>query len=165
MQTILFKNTIIIIVGYKWKRSHIGELLCLRKTNNTLQLPVFFFSFFFLLFWQPYPGFRNCKSAFLILKMADWGGEFSFFQDIYVRIDIRIDISISIRSMTTKFGKQVHVGELTQMRLIEVTNLEQLLPIMLLYPLVTWPFEITWQTINTISPLPQCLWQPNLAGW
>ena len=66
-----------------------------------------------------------------------------FFQDIYVRTDIRIDISISIRSMTTKFGKQVHVGELTQMRLIEVTNLEQLLPIMLLYPLVTWPFEIT----------------------
>ena len=52
--------------------------------------------------------------------MADRGGEFSFFQDIYVRTDIRIDISISIRFMTTKFGKQVHVGELTQMSLIEV---------------------------------------------
>ena len=36
---------------------------------------------------------------------------------IHVRIDIRIDISISIQLMTTKLGKQVHLQELTQMRL------------------------------------------------
>ena len=51
--------------------------------------------------------------------MADRGEEFSFFQDIHVRIDIRIDISISIRPMTTKFGKQLHLQDLTQMRLIQ----------------------------------------------
>ena len=47
--------------------------------------------------------------------MADRGGEFSFFQGIYVRIDIRIGISISIRPMTTKFRKQ----DLIQMRLFK----------------------------------------------
>ena len=60
--------------------------------------------------------------------MADRGEEFSFFQDIHVRIDIRIDISISIRPMTTKFGKQLHLQDLTQMRLIQkvlVTSLFQ----------------------------------------
>ena len=46
--------------------------------------------------------------------MADRGGEFSFFQGIHVRIDI----SISVRPMITKFGKQVHLQDLTQMRLI-----------------------------------------------
>ena len=59
--------------------------------------------------------------------MADQGGEFSFFQDIHVRIDLRSDISISIRPMTTKFGKQVHQQE-TQMRLIKqvlMTSLHQ----------------------------------------
>ena len=37
--------------------------------------------------------------------MVDRCDEFSFFQDIHVRIDISIDISISIRPMTIKFGK------------------------------------------------------------
>ena len=45
--------------------------------------------------------------------MADRGGEFRFFQGIHVRIDIRIDISISIRPMTNKFDKQIHLRELT----------------------------------------------------
>ena len=41
--------------------------------------------------------------------MADRGAEFSFFQGIHVRIGVRIGISISIRHMITKFGKQVHL--------------------------------------------------------
>ena len=41
--------------------------------------------------------------------MVDLGGEFSFFQGIYVRIDLRIDIFISVRPKTTKFGEQVHL--------------------------------------------------------
>ena len=60
--------------------------------------------------------------------MEDRGGEFSFFQGIYVRFDIRIGISISVRPMTTKFGKQVHLQDLTQMILIKqvlVTSLLQ----------------------------------------
>ena len=50
--------------------------------------------------------------------MADLGGEFRFFQGILEKIDMRIDISISIRPMTTKFGEQLHLQDLTQMRLI-----------------------------------------------
>ena len=60
--------------------------------------------------------------------MADRGSEFNFFHDIHVRIDIRIDITISIRPMTTKFGKQVHLQDLNQMILIKqglVTSLCQ----------------------------------------
>ena len=57
--------------------------------------------------------------------MADGGVEFSFFQGIFVRIDIRIDISISIKLMIPKFGKQVHLLDFNQVRLINyvlVTN-------------------------------------------
>ena len=54
-----------------------------------------------------------------ILKMVDQSGACNFFQGIHVRTDIRNDISIAIRPMTTKFGKHVHQGELTQMRLIK----------------------------------------------
>ena len=60
--------------------------------------------------------------------MAHRGSEFNFFQDIYVRIDIRIDSSISIRPMNTKFDKQVYLQDLPQMRLIKqvlVTSLRQ----------------------------------------
>ena len=53
------------------------------------------------------------------LNMVDWGCEFSFFQGIHVGSDIRIDISISRRPMATKFGKHIHLEELTQMRLIK----------------------------------------------
>ena len=46
--------------------------------------------------------------------MADRGCELSFFQYIH----LRSDISISMRPKITKFGKQVHLQDLTQMRLI-----------------------------------------------
>ena len=49
--------------------------------------------------------------------MADSGGDFTFFQD--VKIDIGIGISISIRPMTTKFDKLVHLQDLTQIRPIK----------------------------------------------
>ena len=51
--------------------------------------------------------------------MVDRGGEFSFFRGIYVRTDILIDISISMKPRTTKSDKQLHLGELTQMKLIK----------------------------------------------
>ena len=44
-----------------------------------------------------------------------------------------------------------------------VTIQEPLLLIMLLYPLVTWSCEITWQTKIITSPLPRYLRPPNLA--
>ena len=49
---------------------------------------------------------------------------------IHVRTNIRIDISISLLLMATKFGKQPHPGELTQTELIKQ---------------VKWSCEITWQ--------------------
>ena len=51
--------------------------------------------------------------------MADWDGEFIFFQGIQIRTNIIIDISMSIRPMTTKFGKKVHLQDLTKMKLIK----------------------------------------------
>ena len=51
--------------------------------------------------------------------MADGEGEFSFSKCIYVGADIRIDIFVSIRPMTTIFSKQVHLGELIQMKSIK----------------------------------------------
>ena len=46
--------------------------------------------------------------------MADQGSNFSLFQDMHLRINVRIGISISIKPMITKYGKQVHLQELTQ---------------------------------------------------
>ena len=51
--------------------------------------------------------------------MADWDGEFIFFQGIQIRTNIIIDISMSIRPMTTKFGKKVYLHDLTKMKLIK----------------------------------------------
>ena len=51
------------------------------------------------------------------LTMVDRGSEFSFFRCIHVKIDIRIDIFISIKPTASKFGKQVYLEELTQMNL------------------------------------------------
>ena len=51
--------------------------------------------------------------------MAEKEGEFCFSQGIHVRIGKKIDISISIRPMITKLGKQVHLPDFTQMRLIK----------------------------------------------
>ena len=51
--------------------------------------------------------------------MVNRGGGINFFQGIHARINLKIDISLSIRPMTTKFGKQVHLQESSQMRLIK----------------------------------------------
>ena len=46
----------------------------------------------------------------LLIGIADFKNllirQFSFFQSNHARIDIRIDVSISIRPTTTKFGKE-----------------------------------------------------------
>ena len=94
------------------------KLLRLCKTQNALQLPMFFFLLFFCL---RYRGLRNCKSIFLILKIWQLGGLRRWVQHFPrypCKFDIRIDISISTRPMITKFGKHVHLQDLNQMRLI-----------------------------------------------
>ena len=50
--------------------------------------------------------------------MIGLSGEFSFLEDTHVKIDKRIDISISVTLKTTKFEKHLHLQELTQMSLI-----------------------------------------------
>ena len=91
-----------LLTQIKWQNMN---LLRLREMHNVLQLPVFFF-YFFSFFCQPYPALQNCKSVFLILKISNMTDR-SFLQGIHVRIGTRIDISISMRPMITKFGKQV----------------------------------------------------------
>ena len=60
----------------------------------------------------------NCLLfVLLILKISEQRIEVvssNFFWGIQVRIDIRINISISTRPLTTKFGRLVHLWELTQ---------------------------------------------------
>ena len=51
--------------------------------------------------------------------MAHQGSYCSFYYGIHQRISTKIDISISTRLKTTKFGKKVHLQELNQMRLIK----------------------------------------------
>ena len=54
--------------------------------------------------------------------------------------------------MTTKFGKQVHLEDSTQMKLINQM-------------LETSSRQVTEHTKIIIFPQPECLWLPNLAGW
>ena len=63
----------------------------------------------------------NSFDFYKSLNMVDPCGMFSFVLSIHARIYIRIEISISIRPITTKFGMHVHleVSHLTQMRLIK----------------------------------------------
>ena len=58
---------------------------------------------------------NQCSWFWKSFIIVDCSGEFSFFQGI--KIDIRNGIFISIQPTTTKFGKQVHLEELTHMRL------------------------------------------------
>ena len=89
---------------------------CLSEMHHAFYLPLFFILFSVLYQWCL--RLQNWKSVFLILKVFQYSGWVQFFLDIRVRIDIRIDASISIRSATTKFGQHVHKEEeLTQMRL------------------------------------------------
>ena len=82
------------------------HLLRFHETQSALQLPVFFFLLFF---YHPYPGRRDSKSVFLILKILQHGGssvEYNFFQSIHLSFDKRIDISISLRPMTSIFASK-----------------------------------------------------------
>ena len=62
-----------------------------------------------------------------------------------------IIISTTTVSMATKRGRLVsyHDGFLP----------------MLLHPLFTWSYEITWETRTTVSPPPLHLWPQNLTRW
>ena len=96
--------------------------------------------------------------------MVNWGGDFSFYQAIDIRIDTRIDIritiSISTISMTTKFRKRVHLEELTQTRLIKEMASSRQYSRDKLETCVYYHSVYGDQTKTIISPLPQRLWQP-----
>ena len=78
----------------------------------------------------PCSSFSASRVRGFVIVIADRGGEFSIFQGIGIRIDIRIGNSNSIRPVTTIFGKQVHLPELGQVRLIIISK--RYLPITLL---------------------------------
>ena len=50
--------------------------------------------------------------------MAGLYFDFGFFWDTQMQIDIRVDISISVRPMTIEFGTQVHLDESIDLRVI-----------------------------------------------
>ena len=103
------------------------------------------------------------------VNMASKGYEFSFCGGNHAKIDmIKIDMSICISRMTTKFGEEVPLEELTQIKLIKqmlVTSLplsttrllmasklgrivpyvDGVPPINAHDPLIMWSCEITWQ--------------------
>ena len=54
----------------------------------------------------------------IIISISDFENPSIWWIDA-VQIDLRINISISIRSMIPRFDRQVHLEELTQMRLIK----------------------------------------------
>ena len=107
----------------------------------------------FTIFYDYYVWVK-CKTLYNCLCSSSfrWGNEFSFLQGIYVRIDIRIDISISVRLVTTKFVKQLHLGELNEIILIKQTLVA-----------LSRQDHVTIKPI--VSPLPLCLWLPNLVEW
>ena len=105
-----------------------------------------FSSPFLPFFCRAYPGFRYCKLVFLILKISQYGGsrrwvQFfprysckNWFKNWYIDFCKTYDhqiwqaCTISVRPMITKFGKYVHLQNLTQVRLIKqvlVTSLRQ----------------------------------------
>ena len=51
--------------------------------------------------------------------MMDPGDQLNFFWGIHVGIEMRIDATISLRAMITKFVKHVHLEESTWMRQIK----------------------------------------------
>ena len=61
-------------------------------------------------------------------------------------------LSTTTMSMATKLGR------------VETYH-EVLPPIKSCNPSTAWSCKITWQTKTITSPLPQCLWRLNLAGW
>ena len=104
-----------------WHEIDLFRLQRLRETHNALQLSVLLL-FLLVLSVSRVRDFGILSRYFWFwnsLNIANWGGGFSLFRDIHVRIYIRIDISISIGAVTTTFGDEVHLEELTLMILIK----------------------------------------------
>ena len=167
-----------------------GSLLHLRETYKALQLPVFFSLFS----CHPCPRLRNCKSVFLILKISQYGGLrcwvqlFAWYSCKNWYIYFHKTYDHQIRPPGTSRG--VDSNETNQACADDVITLRSRnklktylhfqsaighqawqdgnLPWWTIKshdPLITWFYEITWQTKTIISPLPQNLWPPNLTGW
>ena len=147
------------------------RFLRLLETQNALQLPVFFLSFF----CQPYKGLRNYKSVFLILKISQYGGSrwwvlllprypCKLYKNWYLHFYKSYDHHIWQAGTSARFDS----GETTQVGAGDVrmeTYLDGLLPIKSHDPLITWSCKITWQIKFFIFLLPKCLWPRNLAKW
>ena len=142
------------MVGYKWKRILLKifprlENYCIAITCVILHLSLSSFSCYSASRIRNF-GIVNRYSWFgKSVNMADQRGALGFFQGIHAITDITIDIFISIRPITTKFGKQkfwLKWGKSSRCWWCHHVN-------------------ITSQIKTIVSPLPQSLWPPNLAGW
>ena len=71
--------------------------------------------------------------------MASKGYEFSFCGGNHAKIDmIKIDMSICISRMTTKFGEEVHLEELTQTNQANAGDVTATLHYQITYGFQTW---------------------------
>ena len=113
----IFLSERYMVIIRAWLRSSLKDLLYLFEMHSAVQLSVFFFFFYFFLSFYVRLYVRLQNRFWKYLSMADRGGEFSIFQKDNVRTDKGLDIFISIKPMTMKFGEQVHLEE-NQMRLI-----------------------------------------------
>ena len=135
-----------------------------------------------LFFCQPCPGLLS-RYSWQSLNMVDGGCEFSFIRGIHVRTDIRVDISISLRTMQAGTSRGVNSNDTSQAGAADVktsrscdtpktlylhylsaydhqTWQDSKLPSCTLAmkshdPLITWSFEMR-QTKTIIFPLLQC---------
>ena len=92
-----------------------------------MPVPFFFFSFF----CQHYLGLRNCKSVLLILKISQYS-QSRWSVQLFPRYPCKNWYKNwclhFYKTYITKFGKEVHLQDLIQMRLIKevlVTSLRQ----------------------------------------
>ena len=139
----------------------LSDFVRLGEMQNALQLHMLFF---FLIFCQPYPGFRNCKSVFLILKISQFGGSKSCDHLVSWSKSMTLWSPGLVRSrekMLYLHYRNVMATKLGRMK----TYLDGLLSPKSYESLITWSCEMAWQTKATISPLSECLWPPNLTRW
>ena len=134
-----------------------SSFLCLRETYKALQLSVFFS--FFSFFCQPWPGLQNYKSVFLI---SQYGGSRQWVQ-LFLRYPCKnwnknwyLHFHKTYDHQIWQAGTSRGVGSSRTQVLVASSRW-----------LAGVGDVITSSSPDKLktSPLPGCLWPPNLAGW
>ena len=164
---VIWVQQLVKVVCYCVGKKHIMLCNCLRSSScscccfSTSRVRDFGIVNWYSWCWKPY-------------NIADWRGEFNLFQDAHVRIDKRINISVFIGPMTTKFGKQVHLdsNETNQAGVSDVItsrSREKLKPLYLYQN----AYNQTWQdgnwpwgapTLKITRPFDHVVWRDHVTN-